>query len=219
MASDACDSWWHGDCEGTAGCPARCPRYLDRVGRAYVVRPLDEAHADVADVVAMYRDYPDKHRSMGVPPIAEPRVRSWLDRLADRGRNLVATRDGVIVGHAAYAPLDDAEPEMLVYVDPDYHGRGLGTELTKHVLAQAAEDGASAITLDVDQENTTAISVYEDLGFEPTDETPMEIEMQVSTDDRVVLHVRRPPAQRDLERPPPIGDQEPSDAAESHESG
>lgn len=203
MASNACGAWWHGDCEGTSACPPRCPRFRDGDGRPYLVQL---AAADAADglldgAVAMYRDYPAEHRSMGIPPVHEVRIREWLDGLAARGRNVVATLDGDVVGHAAYAPRDAAVPEMLVYVDPDHHGRGLGTELTKHVLAHAASDGCDGVALDVARDNPTAIHVYDSLGFEPTDETPMEVEMRVDTDHPIVLHVRKPPADRDLEAP------------------
>ncbi|NHN43228.1 GNAT family N-acetyltransferase [Halorubellus sp. JP-L1] len=199
MASNACSSWWHGDCEGTEHCPPRCPRFLDAEGRPYLVQPTADDSLD--GVVDMYRDYPAEHRSMGIPPAQEPVIRDWLDTLLERGRNFVATLDGTVVGHAGYAPADADVPEMLVYVDPDHHGHGLGTELTKHVLAHAASSGCDGVALDVARDNATAIHVYRELGFEPTDETPMEYEMEVSTDASIVLHVQRPPAERDLEKP------------------
>jgi GNAT superfamily N-acetyltransferase len=199
VASNACSSWWHGECEGTEHCPPRCPRFLDREGHPYLVQPV--TGDSLEEIVDMYRDYPDEHRSMGVPPAHEERVHDWLETLHDRGRNFVATLDDAVVGHAAYAPVDADVPEMLVYVDPDHHGRGLGTELTKHVLAFAASDDCDGVALDVSRDNETAIHVYRELGFEPTDETQMEYEMQVSTDHSIVLHVQRPPAERDLEPP------------------
>lgn len=208
MASNACSAWWHGNCEGTPECPPRCPRFRDSDGRAYLLQVAadgpggnDPTDGLLDGVVAMYRDYPAEHRSMGIPPVHEARIREWLDGLAARGRNVVATLDGDVVGHAAYAPRDADVPEMLVYVDPAHHGRGLGTELTKHVLAYAAADGCDGVALDVSRDNPTAIHVYESLGFEPTDETPMEVEMRVDTDHPIVLHVRKPPADRDLEAP------------------
>lgn len=212
MASNACSAWWHGDCEGTDACPPRCPRFRDDDdGRPYLIRPATDA-PDATDgsdavsnlldgTVAMYRDYPAEHRSMSIPPVHEVRIREWLDGLAARGRNVVATLDGDVVGHAAYAPLDAAVPEMLVYVDPAHHGRGLGTELTKHVLAYAASDDCDGVALDVSRDNPTAIHVYDSLGFERTDETPAEIEMHVDTDHPIVLRVRKPPADRDLHEP------------------
>jgi RimJ/RimL family protein N-acetyltransferase len=199
MASNACSSWWHGDCEGTPACPPRCPRFVDRDGRAYLVEPATSDGID--DIVDMYRDYPIEHRSMGLPPRSEPRIREWLERLDDRGRNFAATHDGHVVGHAAYAPLDADVPELIVYVDPDYHGRGLGTELVTHVLADASANDCSGVALDVDRGNLAAIHVYRDLGFETVDETPTDYEMHVATDDPIVLHLRKPPAERDLDRP------------------
>lgn len=199
MAAESCGHWFHGECEGTSLCPPRCPRHFDDAGRAYVVRPYDAR--DHAALVAMYRDYPDAHRSMGVPPQTEAMIRDWLDALEDSGRNFVAVHDDAVVGHAAYAPVDAAEPEMVVYVDPDFHGRGLGTELTKHVLAYAAEDDCDAVALDVDRDNAAAIHVYRDLGFTETDRTPMELEMELPTDADVVLRIRRPPAERDVPGP------------------
>jgi RimJ/RimL family protein N-acetyltransferase len=199
MMGESCGSWFHGECEGTSLCPPRCPRYFDDAGRSYVVRPFEPR--DRTALVAMYRDYPDDHRSMGVPPRTEVQIRDWLDALEDSGRNFVAVYDDDVVGHAGFAPADTPEPEMLVYVDPAVHGRGLGTELTKHVVAFAAEDDCDAVALDVDRDNAAAIHVYRDLGFKETDSTPMEIEMELHTDTDVVLHIRRPPAERDVPRP------------------
>lgn len=196
MASSSCDAWYHGECQGTPLCPPRCPRFFDREDHAYIVRPADESDRD--GILEMYRDYPAEHRSMGVPPKHETRLEQWLDRLQERGQNFVATRDGDVVGHALYSPTTAAVPEMLVYVDPEYHGRGLGTELTKHVLAFAAESGHDAVSLDVDRDNTTAINVYHELGFERTDETPMEYEMELPTDASIVMQIRLPPAERDV---------------------
>lgn len=196
MSTTSCDAWYHGECQGTPLCPPRCPRFFDREGRAHVVRPATTA--DLEGVIEMYVDYPDEHRSMGIPPRVEPRIRQWVDSLQERGRNFVATIDGDVVGHSAYSPTTAAVPEMLVYVEPDYHGRGLGTELTKHVLAYAAEEGHDGVALDVDRDNTTAINVYRELGFERTDETPTEYEMELSADASIMMHVRLPPAERDV---------------------
>jgi GNAT superfamily N-acetyltransferase len=197
MGSQSCGYWYHGECEGTPLCPPRCPRFVDRRDRPTIVRPATTD--DLESLVEMYRSYPDSDRSMGIPPRVEPRIRSWLNRLFERGRNFVATANGRdVLGHSCYAPTTADVPEMLVYVAPDEHGRGLGTELTKHVLAYAAEEDHDAVALDVARENAAAIGLYRDLGFERTDETPTEYEMELSTDAPIALYVRRPPAERDV---------------------
>jgi mycothiol synthase len=53
----------------------------------------------------------------------------------------------------------------VIGVDPDFQGLGLGKQLTLAGLDHMASRGASEAMLYVAAENTTALSMYEDLGF------------------------------------------------------
>ncbi len=191
---NACPAWNPATCDGTEGCPPRCPRFVDHRGDPLLVEPSSPCHVDA--IVAMYEDYPDAHRSMGLPPVLSERIVEWVEHLHDVGVNFLARDGDRVVGHAAYASTASAEPEFVVYVDPAYHGRGIGTELTRHAIAYAVEAGHGALTLDVDAANERAIHVYRKMGFETVESTHADLEMRLSLEDPIAERVRLPPAQR-----------------------
>ena len=92
---------------------------------------------------------------------------------------LVALDDGFPVGAAWYrlfSPrlpgfgfVDEQTPELTIAVVPSRRGRGYGAELLTSLLAQAAEDGFSAISLSVEPDNP-ALALYERHGFEKVGE-------------------------------------------------
>jgi mycothiol synthase len=65
---------------------------------------------------------------------------------------------------------DETDPTIgeiyVIAVDPDFHGRGLGTELTLAGLDSISDRGVTLANLYVDAGNTAAVHLYERLGFE-----------------------------------------------------
>ena len=194
MSAEACSGWRADQCEGTPLCPPRCPRFVDRDGRSYVIRPLTDDSVDAA--VEMYRDYPEEHRSMGLPPTTEREIRDWLWRLHERGTNLLVWDGDRVVGHCGFAPDDGVEPEFVVYVDPAYHGRGLGSELTRQAVAYAADAGHRALVLHVDERNQTAVAVYRKHGFVVENRSGTELRMRLPLDGPTARETRLAPAAR-----------------------
>lgn len=194
MTIDSCGFWSPDGCEGTPECPPRCPRFVDKHGVPYQILPIEDA--DLEPTAAMYRTFDPQHRSLSLPPESEPAISEWLARLHDRGRNFVAWRDDRVVGHAGFTPTDADVPEFLVFVHQDFHGRGLGTELTKHAVAYAAEAGHEGLVLDVEASNEAAVAVYRKLGFETVARHAMELEMRLSFSDPIAETVRLAPAAR-----------------------
>ncbi|SFB67859.1 Acetyltransferase (GNAT) family protein [Halobiforma haloterrestris] len=194
MTTDTCPAWDPADCEGTTGCPPRCPRFIDKRGEPILVEPYDGDRFE--GLVSMYVDYPEVHRSMGVPPVTREHIENWLERLIDRGYNVVAAHEDEIVGHAAYSPCSSLEPQFVVFVDPAYHERGIGSELCRHVIARAADNGHEALVLDVDGDNERAIHVYRRMGFETVDRSGNDLRMRLSFDEPIVETVQLPPAER-----------------------
>ena len=194
MTSDTCYAWDPGNCEGTAECPPRCPRFVDKRGEPVLVEPYTPSRFE--DLVSMYEGYPDTHRSMGLPPVGRDRIEDWLERLLERGFTIIAVHDGNVVGHATYAPRSSVEPQFVVFVDPAYHDRGIGSECCRHVIAYAADAGHEALKLDVDAANERAVHVYKRMGFRVVDRQGGDLEMRLPFDEPIVETVRLPPARR-----------------------
>ena len=154
-------------CTCSRYCPPRCPRFVDKQGSRWTVRPA--RNADTDRLAALYQSFGAADRTLGVPPAVDHQRRAWIERSLADGRNIVAENQERIVGHVYYTPADAPRPELAVFVHPAFHNRGLGTELCKHATAAAVEADREALELHVSQTNRAAITVYQRLGFEIVD--------------------------------------------------
>ncbi|WP_436933818.1 N-acetyltransferase family protein [Halovenus marina] len=199
-ASQSCDNWDNNGCEGTVGCPPRCPRFFDREGAAIHIRSLESE--DIPSLVTMYEDVEWDHRTMGIPPKTRAAIRDWVESLFEGGWNLVALIEDKIVGHIGVAPAESDRPQFVVFVHQDYQGRGIGSELVKQLVAHAADDEYEALTLSASPHNERAIHLYREMGFEMTSDAYEEtfegthVEMELAFPHPVADHVRLPPAER-----------------------
>ncbi|WP_123538620.1 GNAT family N-acetyltransferase [Halosimplex salinum] len=168
MSDESCSHWEPENCEGSIHCPPRCPRFVDRTGEPWVVRP--PTAEDREALVDMYDDFALGQQAQGLPPRTRPRIEGWLDDVLTEGCNFVVAGDDRLVGHALYTPTDEAEPEFAVFVHQDYQSRGIGTEVSKHVVAAAAAGDREALTLVVEPDNRAARRLYDRLGFETVEQ-------------------------------------------------
>lgn len=189
-----CRYWDYSECEGTPYCPPRCPRFVDGKGVALLVRRYEDG--DFEALVEMYEALDLANRTMGIPPKNPDRLRRWLRGLIDKGWHKIALDGERIVGHVGVAPAAASDPQLVAFVLDGYQGRGVGTELVKHAVASAADRGHAALTLDVSKGNRPAIAVYQNVGFEVTEEDAAELAMGLALDDPVAERVQRPPAER-----------------------
>ncbi|MBB6476558.1 GNAT family N-acetyltransferase [Sphaerisporangium rubeum] len=91
-------------------------------------------------------------------------------------RNVVAERDGAVVGWVVTGPCRDVGATGLdgeiyaLYVAPAMIGTGVGRELVRHVIARARSAGLESMYLWVLEENHRARRFYEAAGFVPDGE-------------------------------------------------
>ena len=99
---------------------------------------------------------------------AEAAFLTGLEKSRD-GIMLVAKADGKIIGNASLSRLPRRmahRGDLAVSVAKEYWNKGIGTELLKHTLSFARENGFEVLDLQVRSDNLTAIHVYEKLGFQ-----------------------------------------------------
>lgn len=93
----------------------------------------------------------------------------WRHRLEAVAFNVVAEVDGRAVGQASGTTPDASGDVGLIsmWVAPEARGRGIGEALVSAVADWAADQGATAVVLEVKRTNAAAIALYHRLGFEP----------------------------------------------------
>jgi len=93
------------------------------------------------------------------------------------GRLFVLRVDGRVAGMAnALITVSTAEGGRVLLLEDvilhrDYRGTGLGRRLVEHVLAWAAGEGMTRVTLLADRDNASALGFYARLGFETSNMT------------------------------------------------
>jgi len=187
------DGWERSGSPDTENCQPRSPRFVDKEGGRWTVRTAHEEDAD--GLAEMYAAFSAVDRAQGMPPAADRRRRSWVEMLLEEGHNIVAEGANGLVGHVVCTPIDADNPELAVFVHPDFHDRGICTELCHHAAAAAAEAECESLKLHVERRNRAAISVYRRIGFELVD-GEHDMRMVLPLDDSVAAAVRAPPAEQ-----------------------
>lgn len=89
-------------------------------------------------------------------------VRNFLQRL----RHLGQPPPRSVVGYIGYWLIEDEIHISTIAVHPDWRGQGIGDQLLRVALIQAAESEAVMVTLEVRVSNTVAQRLYRKYGFE-----------------------------------------------------
>jgi ribosomal protein S18 acetylase RimI-like enzyme len=133
---------------------------LDRT-QHHVIATKDVIRLDTADLEAVQRLYADGEANGESPDWFVPEmlahgvyygIREAGELVTVAGTHVVAVQESVgCLGN--------------IYTRRDRRGRGLGTWVTRAVTAQLGDMGLRTIALNVQENNTGAIRVYEKLGF------------------------------------------------------
>jgi aminoglycoside 6'-N-acetyltransferase len=94
----------------------------------------------------------------------------WLDDEADTVKYAVLL-DARVIGYAEWYEETDAtyrHAGVDLFLDPDFHRQGLGTETMQVICAHLIDDhGFHRIVIDPEVENEVAIACYRKVGFRP----------------------------------------------------
>ena len=95
-------------------------------------------------------------------------TRTWWSELAARPqREYVVAQDGDrVVGYAGLDHTPGSADVMTIAVLPDRQGSGLGRRLLAELLDRAMTAQAASLLLEVRADNTAAIGLYRQAGFE-----------------------------------------------------
>ena len=152
--------------------------FSDREDRRIEIRRYD---GEFEALAAMYDDFDPEDRAQGIPPADEERIREWLETItADGGVNVLAWHGERVVGHATLVSDTDDGPtayELAIFVLHDYQQAGIGGELIRGLLGAGRAAGVEHVWLTVERWNQPAVSLYETVGFEPSDTGSFELEM------------------------------------------
>ncbi|CAN5685391.1 hypothetical protein BH24ACT26_BH24ACT26_02200 [soil metagenome] len=91
----------------------------------------------------------------------------FLAELSQRGSRtyLVARYDGEVVGYCGMMFMAKEAHVTNIAVDPDFHGRKVGTRLLLAIVTEAIAKGSDTISLEVRVSNVVAQAMYEKFGF------------------------------------------------------
>jgi RimJ/RimL family protein N-acetyltransferase len=135
-------------------------------GRIVTVRSYKTDDFDA--MVTMFQRLSGEALRYGLPPYDRTHLERWVSGL-DGGILLLALDRETVVGaaviHGPRLPRLKGVGDFVVYVHQDYHGKGLGTFLTKSILEEAGRKGFHRVTLQVVADNAPAIKAYERAGF------------------------------------------------------
>ena len=148
-------------------------RYYNRRG-AMTTSDFSIRDAGLADIPAITSIYAHAVlNTVATLDTDEPTIQSqteWFRHHDSRHPVLVAVLDDEVVG---WASLSEWSPkkgyrdtvEASVYVSPDYHRQGIGTELLRTLVRRARSIGLHMLLARISSSNTTSIRLTEHCGF------------------------------------------------------
>jgi ribosomal protein S18 acetylase RimI-like enzyme len=159
--------------------PVSSTSFRDRDGRQLRIATLGAGPRtdERAALEAMYGAYDTADRAQGLPPVAPEALSRWLDRVLE-GSNVLAWDDRRVVGHVGLYPVEAGYHELIIFIDSEYQGAGIGSELLSNLLSAHRERGGGVIKLSVEPTNRAAINLYQKFDFEVETETALEIQMR-----------------------------------------
>lgn len=134
-------------------------------GAMVTLRPAESG--DVATFVAI-RSTPEVHHRWG----GDDLLGEVRQDLAEADLHVYAIEyDGEVVGAIQWSAEDDPQyrhANIDIYLHPDVHGRGVGTDAVRTLARHLIDDeGHHRLSIDPAADNAAAIACYSKVGFQP----------------------------------------------------
>jgi phosphinothricin acetyltransferase len=133
----------------------------------------DAQHKDLLQILNIYNAFVvSSDATFDLEPLTlEQRLEWFRQHHPQTYPILVATEEDRVVGYACLSPFRDKPAyrksvEVSVYVDSDYHGRGIGKTLLEAILKRAAEIGYHTVIAGITGGNEASIRLHEKFGFQ-----------------------------------------------------
>ena len=141
------------------------------ITRAASARDFDDARALMRAFLAWHRERHTEDAELIDAYFDEQAFENELDRLPEtygppEGDLLLARCDGVVAGCVALHRLDGRACEMKrMFLEPRFHGLGIGRALGEAIIDAARESGYAVMRLDTSVRQAEAQALYTKLGF------------------------------------------------------
>lgn len=130
---------------------------------------------DLPQLTELYNYYVETSpATFDLAPVTLENRREWMGHYAVSGphRLLVAVADGALAGYATSGKVKErpgylSSVETSVYVNPDHHGRGIGTQLYAALLAVLASEDVHRAYAAIVLPNPASIALHARFGFQP----------------------------------------------------
>ena len=140
----------------------------------YIIREIKEEEIKLLDRFLYLAIY--VHKGEVPPPfdiIYKPELQVYVENLGKEKDDhiLIAEADDKIVVAVwvrimdDYGHIDDETPSLIISVEKEYRGKGIGRSLLSSMLSLLSKCGYKAVSLSCQKENY-AVSLYKSLGFE-----------------------------------------------------
>ena len=130
------------------------------------IRPIEPADAPALE--AFFRRIPEGDQTFFKEDVLDPEtVKSWAN---DRAHRSLAVDDGAVLGYFALLPgvgWSSHVGELRLVVDPARRRKGVGRELARKALVDAIRLGLRKIVVEVVADQTAAVAMFQNLGFQP----------------------------------------------------
>ena len=103
---------------------------------------------------------------------------SWFDEKIEHGFPIFGAYEGQkLIGYAGFGSWRAAQGyrktvELTIYVDSEYQGKGIGSQLMQTIIERAKNDGYHVMIGAIDSENQESIDFHKRFGFVETARMP-----------------------------------------------